>query len=436
MHPGLDLVALAERLKAQGRTYQINISLVASDTGPDVVRSVPANGLDVFSLWFTGNDESEIVSGGNLTDVIYGENGNDTIYGLGGGDVLSGGLHDDVLHGGLGNDTLYDNYGSNELYGEEGNDRLSVGNFLTAGTVVDGGSGDDYLDLSMTNNYSDIVIDLTRYESITGGITVRSIEAMTLQTSRGNDRITGGGERDWINVGRGDDIVHGGGGDDFLLGEIGSDYLYGDDGDDSLFGGKDEDHLYGGSGTNLLRGGLHNDTYHVESATDLVIEDFGGGTRDVVMAGVDSFTLPDLVEILTYTGSGSFSGTGNALANTITGGRGNDVLRGEAGSDILVGGAGKDMLTGGDGADRFIFATADSYSGGGARDVITDFTSGEDKIDLSALSISDEASQITFKGVGSGLIVYVDTNLNGFDYSDFAIQLAGVQSVQVSDFIL
>ncbi|MGO8249180.1 protease, partial [Rhizobium johnstonii] len=49
------------------------------------------------------------------------------------------------------------------------------------------------------------------------------------------------------------------------------------------------------------------------------------------------------VENLTYTGSASFIGTGNELANTITGGTGNDLLDGGAGTDTLTGGAGDDI---------------------------------------------------------------------------------------------
>src|SRR6185369_4567447 len=52
--------------------------------------------------------------------------------------------------------------------------------------------------------------------------------------------------------------------------------------------------------------------------------------------------LVNNVENLTFTGAGNFSGTGNALANTITGGAGNDTLDGGIGIDTLVGGAGND----------------------------------------------------------------------------------------------
>ena len=63
-------------------------------------------------------------------------------------------------------------------------------------------------------------------------------------------------------------------------------------------------------------------------------------------------------------------------------------LDGGAGNDTLVGGRGTDTLTGGAGADLFRFLTNQDSGVGLARDVITDFEKGSDKIDLSALTAS------------------------------------------------
>ncbi|MDR2306715.1 MAG: serralysin family metalloprotease [Paucimonas sp.] len=75
-------------------------------------------------------------------------------------------------------------------------------------------------------------------------------------------------------------------------------------------------------------------------------------------------------------GSGNDLLIGNALAN---------VLKGGAGNDIIYGGGGADQLWGGSGADTFVYA-AISDSTKAAPDRIMDFTSGVDKIDLSAIS--------------------------------------------------
>ena len=46
---------------------------------------------------------------------------------------------------------------------------------------------------------------------------------------------------------------------------------------------------------------------------------------------------PANVENLVYTGVGDFTGTGNALNNTITGAGGDDTLSGRGGNDTLNG---------------------------------------------------------------------------------------------------
>ena len=102
---------------------------------------------------------------------------------------------------------------------------------------------------------------------------------------------------------------------------------------------------------------------------------------------------------------------GNAAANRLFGNNGNDViyggygddqLTGGIGNDRLYGGAGQNTLNGGAGSDRLTSTTGtDSMTGGagndvfvfsgiqlgqvGRRDVIEDFGSGFDKIDLSLL---------------------------------------------------
>ena len=101
-----------------------------------------------------------------------------------------------------------------------------------------------------------------------------------------------------------------------------------------------------------------NDTYIVDDAGDTIVEAAAAGT-DTVQTALSAFSLAasDNVERLTYTGSGSFVGTGNSLANTITGGSGDDVLDGGAGNDTLVGGAGNDTYVVDDAFDVITEAT-------------------------------------------------------------------------------
>ncbi|MBW9056738.1 protease, partial [Rhizobium mesosinicum] len=85
----------------------------------------------------------------------------------------------------------------------------------------------------------------------------------------------------------------------------------------------------GKAGADTLIGGAGNDTYIVDVAGDVVTEAANEGT-DLVKTALSTYALTNIanVENLTFTGSGNFAGTGNALANIITGGAGNDTLDG------------------------------------------------------------------------------------------------------------
>ena len=110
---------------------------------------------------------------------------------------------------------------------------------------------------------------------------------------------------------------------------------------DTLFGGIGNDTLNGGAGADAMTGGVGNDTYVVDNAGDVVTENLNEGT-DTVNTALASYTVGANVENLTYTGTGNFTGTGNALANVIIGNSGNDTLNGGVGADTMTGGAGND----------------------------------------------------------------------------------------------
>ena len=111
--------------------------------------------------------------------------------------------------------------------------------------------------------------------------------------------------------------------------------LNGTAGNDIIYGLGGNDRLNGGAGADLMYGGAGNDTYVVDNVGDVVVEAVGGGT-DTVQTTLSSYTLGANVENLTFTGTGNFKGTGNGLANVITGGAGNDTLDGGAGSDTAA----------------------------------------------------------------------------------------------------
>ncbi len=248
----------------------------------------------------------------------------------------------------------------------------------------------------------------------------------------------------------------------------GNDLLTGNGANNTLDGQAGNDTLIGGAGNDTLLGGAGNDTYTVTNAGDVVIEStsslFGidAGGIDLVKSSV-SFSLGQFVEKLTLTGTAAIKGTGNNLANTLIGNAaantlkgliGNDILLGLAGNDILFGGLGKDKLTGGPGNDLFDFNTpGESGLLTGNRDTITDFTRGQDQIDLAGIDANTAAAgnqafgSVTTGGPFSGNFaspgdLYFDT-VNGILYgntdsdgaAEFSIVLTGITDLVMSDLI-
>lgn len=212
----------------------------------------------------------------------------------------------------------------------------------------------------------------------------------------------------------------GGSGADTLKGNNLDNRLDGGAGSDTLLGGAGNDTLTGGSGADRLDGGEGSDVYLIAAATDHSAAEFSdsgnsgidevrfsattastlklyagdlGIERLVIGTGiaaaavtsgtaalnVDASALPGAVTIVGNAGANLLAGT--AFGDSISAGSGADTLIGGNGSDTLVGGLGNDVLSGGEGADYFVFNTTLSTSSN--RDLLTDFETGIDKIQLS-----------------------------------------------------
>lgn len=120
-----------------------------------------------------------------------------------------------------------------------------------------------------------------------------------------------------------------------------------------------------------------------------------GDRLTMLLAGPEAPGLIDLSADLSdrglvlYAGPTGESLGGGVLADQLIGAAGADTLTGGAGDDIIADGAGADRLTGGGGADYFVLE-ADA-----ATDVITDFTPGQDRLDVTAWRFLYDASQIS-----------------------------------------
>ncbi len=210
-----------------------------------------------------------------------------------------------------------------------------------------------------------------------------------------NDTLTGTANDDNLQGRDGNDTLNGMAGNDLLFGEGGNDTLNGGEGNDALDGGAGSDLLNGGTGADTMAGGAGNDTYVVDNVLDVVIEAAGAGT-DLIQTALSGYTLGNNVENLTFTGGGAFTGIGNALANTISGGAGNDSLNGGLGNDTLVGGAGND-----------------SYYVDSAGDNLTEATNGgTDTVFSTASSFTLGANVENFQQVGTNATVVTGNGLN------------------------
>lgn len=268
--------------------------------------------------------------------------------------------------------------------------------------------------------------------------TTQPVGDLITGTNTGNV-LTGTAWSDILRGEGGNDTINGGAGDDLLVGGTGSDTLSGGTGNDTLQGDAGDDDLDGGQGADTMAGGDGNDTYIVDNAGDIVLEALNGGT-EIVETSLNSYTMTENVEQLVFTGQGNFVGIGNATANLMTGGNGNDTLSGMGGNDQLVGGSGNDTLDGGDGVDNlqggigddvlFGGAGVDTLSGGTGNDRLNgqagnDIMDGGTGNDIFAFSASFGQDRINgFDSNATGGQDYLDLSLLGITSSTFASNVA------------
>lgn len=151
-------------------------------------------------------------------------------------------------------------------------------------------------------------------------------------------------------------------GNDKITGTKFADSLDGGAGNDEVIGLEGNDLLLGNAGADRLSGGAQKDSL------------FGGAGKDYA--------------------------TGDGGNDYVFGDDGADTLFGNAGNDTLIGGRGTDAMTGGAGADTFSFLSVPSD---GTVDVISDFTSGIDKIGLSPLAFGLPSGVLASSAFRAGL---------------------------------
>jgi len=247
-----------------------------------------------------------------------------------------------------------------------------------------------------------------------------------------------------MDCGDGDDVVFGLGGDDLIIGGGGNDVMDGGEGSDTYmisgFQGADQfsDTGTGADDYDMVVAGADGTIFCLDGfGPDSGIEEFDAGVYEGVNirgtgdSDVMDFSQTKLTGIAYIHGmNGHDVIIGSQDGDLIFGGLGDDSLDGQGGDDVLNGGYGSDVLTGGAGNDIFrLTAISDSA------DIFTDFTSGEDKVDLSAITANSDYVAYSLVQKGQNTIVRVE--LSDGSTNDLAI-LQGIDADSLSgaDFLV
>ena len=178
------------------------------------------------------------------------------------------------------------------------------------------------------------------------------------------------------------------------------DYIITGDKDDTIYLGDSENNINCNDEICDIFEDQNADIVYSKGGNDLI---YGENGIDVIYAGDDN--------------------------DAVYGGSGNDIIYGENGNDLLIGGTGNDYMIGGDGYD--IFKILEDSLSIPEQDIIKDFTSGEDKIDLSSLiEEEDDSLEELFT-----LIVINNTDIElSVNNTDYSILLTDAKSQYVSEF--
>ncbi|NEK20756.1 calcium-binding protein, partial [Rhizobium leguminosarum] len=377
--------------------------------GMDTIKTSLASytlGANVENLTFTGtaaftgtgNELDNVITGGTGADHLIGGLGNDTYVVDNAGDVVTenAGEGNDTVKTALAAYTLGANvenlvYTGTAAFAGTGNE---LANAITGGAgadTLDGGAGADTLtggagnDIYVVDNIGDVVVEAAGAGTDTIKTTLNSYSLASLAnvenlTFTGTGDFTGAGNAA-VNV---------------------------------ITGGAGNDVLDGGAGADTMVGGAGNDIYIVDNAGDVVTEAASAGT-DTIETNLATYSLAALanVENLTYTGTTAFTGTGNALANVITGGAGNDTLDGGTGADTLIGGTGDDTYVVDNAGDIVVENTGEGMDT--IKTALTSYTLG---VNVENLTFTGTAA---FTGTGNEL----DNVITGGTGADHLIGGAG-----------
>ncbi len=433
-----------------------------------------------------GGDGDDTVSGGRGTDVLSGGDGADIVGGGKGQDILDGGKGADTLKGGDGEDLIEGGDGNDSLRGEVGADTLSGGagaDLLAGGRgadVINGGDGADTLSGGRGNDTLNVSGEIKgEIENKGGGKTTVKVGG---KLSTDGDTLKGEANAE-AEVSSGDTVLKVEAKKTFGKSgfDITSNLSHDFSDNTSFFAGGTFNTSSGsfniGFGFNFTFGGrsTRSPVNFNKNTSDLIrdyIDALDPLNNDVIDFGFFKIDQGETVQITTFLENDIFSFEYNpSLINVpingstslidsilpfgsfgndvVDGGEGNDVIAGGQGDDILIGGLGEDTILGGEGKDEIHGGKGndilsgdhgfDTLAGGEGSDTfrvrdlrgnefdrITDFTPGEDKIEL---ALGDDTLVALFSGnpndAPDGTNLIYDPNTGLFYYNPDGVANTG-----------
>ncbi len=299
-----------------------------------VVDTISTAGVSV--TFGTGYGSGEILTVGPDSAYLLYNNGS-TVYRIDNPGAIApveGTSADETMNGTAAADVLRGNDGNDTINGNDGNDVLRGGN---GDDVLDGGTGHDAMSGGAGNDtyYVDDLRDMAiENDNVSGTDSVFASVSFALGPNIENLTLTGTGNID----GTGNSV------NNVITGTSGNNVLNG-------MGGAD-----------TMTGGLGDDTYWIDNAGDVANENSGEGT-DTIRTTLAAFTLGANFENLAFGGTGSFTGIGNDLANSISGGTGADSLSGLAGNDTIFATANDTLIDGGADIDTVVYSASGFANG-------------------------------------------------------------------------
>ncbi|MBU2944451.1 calcium-binding protein [Shimia thalassica] len=359
----------------------------------------------------TGSNLEDVIRGDDLNNRLVGKAGNDTLEGRDGNDTIRGGDGADSLVGGVGLDLL-------SYSGSSAGVTVHLETLFASGGAATGDIFHGFEHLRGSDN-ADHLTGSNINNRIIGGAGDDSLYGLS-----GNDTLDGGAGADWFDGGEGFDVVtykhatifrYGAiidvrletssgvaagdqftsiegfvgttVGDSFVLGDE-DNRVFGHDGNDFIDAGRGDDTLIGGVGADFLHGSVGSDTAGYAASDAGISVNLQTGSATGGHATGDTLSWIENISGSTFDDNIA----GSILDNRLRGSAGNDTLTGIDGRDTLVGGAGADHFAYVSRDDHLTTNDADSLTIGAFRntdfDIIKDFTSGEDLLQMTAAEFS------------------------------------------------